>query len=101
MSKVRDFAREIVSRQLEPAHVRQEGAAYIGQLDTFRRPLDQLRFRRSLEPAQTDAERGLSQSQGFRSASQVPVLGDHGEVFDVAQIHVTLSRLMGMQIPDN
>ncbi len=88
VGEVRDLACEIVARELEAAHVRQQRGSDDGQLHAFRRASHQLRIGRLLEAAQADAERWLTESQGFRCASQVPVLGDHGEILDVAKVHV-------------
>jgi hypothetical protein len=58
-----------------------------GELHALWRPFHELRLRRLLEATQAHAQGRLAQREGLRRASEVAVLRDHCEVFDVAEVH--------------
>src|SRR5712691_6694051 len=88
LAQIRDFARDILQRQSKLAHAQQQRRAFSGQLDASRRSLHQFRLQSLFQPPQALADRRLAQSEGFGGTSQMAVLGDYGEIFNVAQLHL-------------
>jgi len=84
LAQVGDFARDIVQRQSQRAYSRQQSRTHAGQLDAFRRALEQFGVHGLFQTAQALAKRGLTQAERRSGALQLSVLGDSGEILHVA-----------------
>ena len=68
-------------------NAQQQQRSFCGQLDAFGGSIDQLHVENLLEPPQAFAQRRLAEAQRIGSPPKVAMLGDHGEIFEVAQFH--------------
>jgi hypothetical protein len=88
VAQVPDFTRDIGEGRSKSTHPRKQRIAFNRQLDAFWCPPDELRLYGCLQPAQAFAERRSAQVQLLCRASEMPMLGDYREIFDVAQFRL-------------
>jgi hypothetical protein len=77
-----------LQREPKLAHAQEKHGTFGSQLDPFRGALDQRHLQGLLEASQAFAECGLAQTEHVCRASEMPMLRDDREVFNVAQFHV-------------